>query len=115
MQSVVVPDVLRGEWREAERLLVGLSRVDPADGVQLDLSAVTWVRPYGSVILLVCCQSLAQSSGKPVVLSGLSRDVGGYLREASRDPGGDTLSGARNLPARFRFQESHRRAESPVG
>jgi hypothetical protein len=79
---IQVPDALGGEPDRVEIFLAAVqgSSWSPGDVPVLDLSGVTWVRPYGAMQLLLCCEEVAAVAGHPVRLRGLHQDVHAYLR-----------------------------------
>lgn len=78
--TIHVPNVLGGAPDMAETLLFRIAAAQPGRRVRLDLSAVTWIRPYGAVILLGACRYLAQLGGSSVTIVGLRDAVHAYLR-----------------------------------
>lgn len=75
-----VPNVLGGAPDTAEAFLSRMATAQSGLPVKFDLSAVTWVCPYGAVILLGACRYLAQLSGGPVAMMSLRNEVHAYLR-----------------------------------
>jgi hypothetical protein len=79
-QSIVVPDVL-GEAPDAvERFFAVIHRLSAAGPITLDLTSVTWIRPYGAVGLLGVCRYFKQLTHQPVRLTGLQSHIHAYLR-----------------------------------
>lgn len=75
-----VPNVLGGAPDMAEAFLSRMATTQPGPPVSLDVSAVTWVCPFGAVILLGACRYLAQLSGGLVAIVSLRSEVHAYLR-----------------------------------
>jgi len=77
---IAVPDSL-GEVPDAvERLFAILQASSTGDPIALDLTSVTWIRPYGALCLLGVCRYLKQLTHRPVRLTGLQSDIHAYLR-----------------------------------
>ncbi len=77
---IAVPDAL-GEVPDAvERLFAILHASSTGDPIALDLTSVTWIRPYGAICLLGVCRYLKQLTHRPVRLTGLQSDIHAYLR-----------------------------------
>ena len=75
-----VPNVLGGTPDEAESFISNVYKIAPAAPVTLNLAAVSWMCPYGVVILLGACRYLAQGTRKPVGIAAMRQDVHAYLR-----------------------------------
>jgi hypothetical protein len=52
----------------------------PSEAVVIDLRRVSFVRPYGAMQLLRCCEAIAAATGNPVEVRGLQTSVHAYLR-----------------------------------
>ncbi len=77
---IAIPDSL-GEVPDAvERLFAILHASSTGDPIALDLTSVTWIRPYGALCLLGVCRYLKQLTHRPVRLTGLQSDIHAYLR-----------------------------------
>jgi len=77
---IAIPDSL-GEVPDAvERLFAILHASSTGDPIALDLTSVTWIRPYGALCLLGVCRYLKQLTHRPVRLTGLQWDIHAYLR-----------------------------------
>ncbi len=77
---ISVPDSL-GEAPDAvEKLFAVLHAASAGDPIALDLTPVTWIRPYGAISLLGVCRYLKQLTYRPVRLTGLQSDIHAYLR-----------------------------------
>src|SRR5260370_10017981 len=77
---ITVPDSL-GEAPDAvERLFAVLHASSTGGPIALDLTPVTWIRPYGAISLLGVCRYLKQLTHRPVRLTGLQSDIHAYLR-----------------------------------
>ena len=74
-----IPDILGGPAEHLEELL-GLRPLAAKGAVRIDLSAATWICPYGAVMLLGTCRYLAQLSRGPVQIAELQTAVHAYLR-----------------------------------
>lgn len=77
---IPVPNVLKGTPEVAEKFLSRISMVQPTCRVILDLSDVTWICPYGTVLLLGVCRYLAQLGGGMVLVTAIQENVHAYLR-----------------------------------
>ena len=77
---IAVPDALGDLPDAVERLFAILHTSTTGDPIALDLTAVTWIRPYGALSLLGICRYLKQLTHRPVRLTGLQGDVHAYLR-----------------------------------
>ena len=77
---IPVPNVLRGTPEMAEKFLSQIIAIQPDRPVILDLSHVTWICPYGTVILLGVCRYLAQLGGGMVSVTHMQGEVHAYLR-----------------------------------
>ncbi len=78
--TIVVPDVL-GEAPDAvERFFAVIHSLSTAGPITLDLTSVTWIRPYGAISLLGVCRYFKQLTHQPVRLTGLQSDIHAYLR-----------------------------------
>ena len=70
-----------GSPARADRWLADLvGAVPTAERIALDVAAVSFVCPYGAVVLLSVCRHLARERGRPVQLVGLQEHVHAYLR-----------------------------------
>jgi anti-sigma regulatory factor (Ser/Thr protein kinase)/anti-anti-sigma regulatory factor len=78
--SILVPNVLGTKPELVEELYTLATTVPSDEAVVLDMSAVTWINPYGATSLLGACRFLKQLVQEPVHLTGLRRDVHAYLR-----------------------------------
>src|SRR6266516_5842127 len=77
---ISVPDSL-GEAPDAvEKLFAVLHAASAGAPIALDLTPVTWIRPYGAISLLGVCRYLKQLTYRPVRLTGLQSDIHAYLR-----------------------------------
>jgi anti-sigma regulatory factor (Ser/Thr protein kinase) len=79
-QSIVVPDVLGEEPDAVERFFAVIHSHSAAGPITLDLTSVTWIRPYGAISLLGVCRYLKQLTHQPVRLTGLQSHIHAYLR-----------------------------------
>lgn len=77
---ITVPNVLKGTPETAETFLSQINEVRPNRCVILDLSHVTWICPYGAVLLLGACQHLAQLGCGMVSVTAIQGNVHAYLR-----------------------------------
>src|SRR5260370_6911127 len=78
-QSIVVPDVL-GEAPDAvERFFAVIHSLSAAGQITLDLTSVTWIRPYGAISLLGVCRYFNHLTLQPVPLTGLQTHIHPYL------------------------------------
>jgi hypothetical protein len=77
---IAVPDSL-GEVPEAvERLFATPHASSPGGPIALDLTSVTWIRPYGAICLFAVCRYLKQLTHRPVRLTGIQSNIHAYLR-----------------------------------
>ncbi len=77
---ITVPDSLGESPDAVERLFAALHASSTGDPIALDLTSVTWIRPYGAISLLGVCRYLKQLTHRPVRLMGLQSDIHAYLR-----------------------------------
>jgi anti-sigma regulatory factor (Ser/Thr protein kinase) len=78
VSTIAVPDSLT-ETISIERFYAAVDQAPPADRYILDLSAVTFVKPYGIVALISAARQLAQRSTSPVHLENLAGNIHAYL------------------------------------
>ncbi len=78
--TIYVPDALGGTPDTVETFLSLITVAHKRHRIVLDLSAVTWICPYGAAILLEACRHLAKLSGFSVQIEELRKDVHAYLR-----------------------------------
>lgn len=76
---IAVPDALRSA-DVAESFLARITRAPGDKPVTIGLEAVTWICPYGAVLLLGACRHLAMLTNQPVEVTGLIPEVHAYLR-----------------------------------
>lgn len=77
---IIISDILGKAPDEVEKLFA-IPHTSSIDGpTVLDLTLVTWIRPYGAVSLLGLCRYLKQLTHRSVRLTGLHNDVHAYLR-----------------------------------
>ena len=70
-----------GSPARADQWLAQLAeRMPREERIALDVAAVSFVCPYGAVVLLSVCRHLARERGRPVQLVGLQEHVHAYLR-----------------------------------
>jgi hypothetical protein len=79
-QVISIPDVLRGDPGAAERLIATVVAARPGLPVVFAMGAVTWICPYGAVLLHGLCRYTTQRTGQAVELVGLAPNVHAYLR-----------------------------------
>lgn len=92
--TILVPNVLT-EITAVEKFYVSVEQAPPADLYVFDMSAVTFVKPYGAIALLSAARHLADLSGHPVRLENLAGDVHAYLDRVDLfDVGNDWLQPA---------------------
>jgi anti-sigma regulatory factor (Ser/Thr protein kinase) len=77
---LTVPDVLGSASHAVESFLALLPGAVVRGLTELDLSHVTWVRPFGAATLLLSCRYLAEHIGSAVRLTRLRANVHAYLR-----------------------------------
>lgn len=90
-----------GSPKTADGLLVGLTGPAATMGsVTLDAALISFVCPYGAVVLLSACRHLARERGRPVVLVGLQEHVHAYLNRLDffRAGGGAVVTNRRLHP-----------------
>lgn len=75
---IFIPDVLRDRPEATEAFLNALPPY-PGSSLELDFSAVSWVQPFGVVLLVEACRHLATCAGGPVQLVGMRENVYRYL------------------------------------
>lgn len=78
--TLCAPNVLNGPPEAAEPFLSLVEQAQSSSGITLDLSEVTWVCPYGVVLLLGVCRYLSHLSSQPVQIAQLRVGVHAYLR-----------------------------------
>jgi anti-sigma regulatory factor (Ser/Thr protein kinase)/anti-anti-sigma regulatory factor len=78
--SIHVPNVLGTKPELVEELYTIITAAPSSGSVVLNMSAVTWINPYGATSLLGACRFLKQCAHEPVRLTGLRKDVHAYLR-----------------------------------
>ncbi len=77
---IALPNSL-GEAPEAVEKLFAAPHASSTSGpIALDLTSVTWIRPYGAICLFGFCRYLKQLTHQPVRLTGLQGNVHAYLR-----------------------------------
>lgn len=74
-----IDDVLSVSPAATDRLLSAIPPLSAGDRLVLDLDAVTWVRPYGAVMLLGLCRFLSSLTGHAVGLTKVRSAVHAYL------------------------------------
>jgi hypothetical protein len=82
VESIVlqVPNVLGGSSQAVESFCSTVQSVPPAGQYIFDMGAVSFVRPYGAVALIILARLLAGYSGQPVQLENLDNQVHLYLQ-----------------------------------
>jgi hypothetical protein len=76
-----LPDILGGTPEGIETFCNLLPKNAAAfDSVTLDLSRVTWIRPYSALLLLLACQHLYQQTNIPVQFINVPLAIHAYLR-----------------------------------
>jgi len=78
--SILVPNVLGAKPELIEELYTLITTAPLGGSIVLNMSAVTWINPYGATSLLGVCRFLKQRAHEPVRLTGLRKDVHAYLR-----------------------------------
>lgn len=78
--SILVPNVLGAKPEQVEELYTLVTTAPLRGSIALNMSAVTWVNPYGATTLLNACRFLKEHAHEPVRLTGLRKDVHAYLR-----------------------------------
>ena len=76
--TILIPNVLT-EITAVEEFYVSVEQASPADLYVFDMSAVTFVKPYGVIALLSAARHLAGLSGHPVRVENLAGNVHAYL------------------------------------
>ena len=89
-----------GSPARADRWLAEfLGAVPVVERIVLDVASVSFVCPYGAVLLLSVCQHLARERGRPVQLVGLQDHVHAYLRRLDFfETGAGAVVGTGRLP-----------------
>ena len=77
--TLTVPDALGGGVGDVEALYALVNGRGPAERFVLDMSRVSFVKPYGVVALLLTARRLATLSGRRVELANVGRQVHSYL------------------------------------
>lgn len=96
---IKVPHVLGDSPHSSEGLYRSFSPM-PSRPIELDLSNVRWVCPYGAIVLATLCQILSEATSEPVLLSGLRTAVHAYLQRLHFfDITADTAQVAEELPS----------------
>lgn len=75
-----VPDVLGGSSQHVESFYARVRQLPPADQYVLDMSEVSFVRPYGAIALFVAARLLSRRTGRLVELKHLKAEVQLYLK-----------------------------------
>jgi anti-sigma regulatory factor (Ser/Thr protein kinase) len=78
--SILVPNVLGAKPELVEELYTLVTTAPLSGPIILNMSAVTWVNPYGATSLLGACRFLKERAQETVRLAGLRKDVHAYLR-----------------------------------
>jgi len=99
--TILVPNGLT-ETIAIERFYTSVEQTPPADRYAFDMSAVTFVKPYGVIALLSAARQLADLSGYLVRMENLAGDIHAYLDRVDLfDVGGNWLRPADTLDERW--------------
>jgi hypothetical protein len=77
--TIIVPDVLGTDPQSVDALYARLANLPDALSYSFDMQHVTFVKPYGTLALVLAARHLQQSSGHPVSLTNLNDTVHHYL------------------------------------
>lgn len=95
---VPIPNVLKADVKHVEVFYDLINALPPADQYVFDMSSVDFVKPYGTIALVMTARRLSGLSGRPVKLRNLTNQVHLYLHRMDLfDVGGDWLQPAEAL------------------
>ena len=74
-----IPNMLGGGVTEVELFYEEVMSAPLAEQYQFNMQAVSWIKPYGAIALVLAARHLAKLSERPVELQNLDNDVHLYL------------------------------------
>lgn len=77
--SITVPNVLGADVRAIEAFYNRTQELPPAQVYEIDMSQVSFIRPYGLLALVIAGRNLSQVSGNKVLLSRMRLNTYQYL------------------------------------
>ncbi|MBD2505144.1 ATP-binding protein [Anabaena azotica] len=77
--TIKVPNVLGEDVKTIEAFYNHIQEVIPAKAYEIDMSQVSYIRPYGLLALLIAGRRLKQTSGSKVLLSRMLPKIHQYL------------------------------------
>jgi anti-sigma regulatory factor (Ser/Thr protein kinase) len=99
--TILVPNILT-EILKAERFYISVEQAPSAERYVFDMGDVTFVKPYGVIVLLSAARQLADLSGHSVRMKNFDEDVYAYLERIDLfEIGGSWLQPADALNKRW--------------
>lgn len=80
---IVVPDALSGSTQELESLFSSLQQVKAGHSVELDMSRVSFIYPYGLIGLMLFAQLANEKSKQSVCVRGCKPEIFAYLERVN--------------------------------
>lgn len=77
--TITVPDVLGADARTIEAFYNRIQETTPAQAYEIDMSQVSFIRPYGLLALVIAGRHLRQVSGNKILLNRMQLKVHQYL------------------------------------